>query len=225
MITAVLTFGRGRARLLAGMNPSTIRIRRATTDDFQSLRLLWNSMRLPAGDLEKRLTEFQVVEAADGQIVGAIGVQIIGRHALLHSEGYTDFAVADAARQLFWERIQTITAHHGVFRLWTQENSPFWVRWGFQPAAAGQLERLPADWKRSGEKWLTIQLKDEEAIAALEKELETFRESEKKRTAETLDQARTMTTTITIIAFILGTVLIGIAIFLFVRRGLSLPLR
>ena len=94
MITAVLTFGRGRASLLAGMNPSTIRIRRATTDDFQSLRLLWNSVRLPAGDLEKRLTEFQVVEAADGQIVGAIGVQIIGRHALLHSEGYTDFAAA-----------------------------------------------------------------------------------------------------------------------------------
>jgi hypothetical protein len=97
------------------MNPSTLRIRRATMDDFQSLRSLWNSMRLPAGELEKRLTEFQVIEAADGQIVGAIGVQIIRQHALLHSESYTDFSVADAARQLFWERIQTIAAHHGVF--------------------------------------------------------------------------------------------------------------
>jgi N-acetylglutamate synthase-like GNAT family acetyltransferase len=207
------------------MSSPQFRIRRATTDDFQSLKSLWNSMRLPADELERRLTEFQVVEAADGQIVGAIGVQIIGRHALLHSEGYTDFAVADAARQLFWERIQTITAHHGVFRLWTQENSPFWVRWGFQPATIEQLERLPAEWRRSGEKWLTIQLKNEEAIAALEKELEAFRESEKKRTAETLERARTMTTTITVIAFILGIALIGIAIFLFVRRGLSLPMR
>ncbi len=201
------------------MNPSTIRIRRATTDDFQSLRSLWNSMRLPVGQLEKRLTEFQVIETADGQIVGAIGVQIIRQHALLHSEGYTDFAVADAARQLFWERIQTITAHHGVFRLWTQENSPFWVRWGFQPATAELLERLPGEWKLTEGKWLTIQLKNEEAIAALEKELEAFRESEKKRTAETLDQARTMTATITVIAFILGIVLIGVAIYLFVRRG------
>jgi hypothetical protein len=182
-------------------------------------------MRLPAGELEKRLTEFQVIEAGNGQIVGAIGVQNIGRHALLHSEGYTDFAMADAARQLFWERIQTITAHHGVFRLWTQENSPFWVRWGFQPATIEQLERLPAEWKRPGEKWLTIQLKNEEAIAALEKELEAFRESEKKRTAETLDQARTMTTTITVIAFILGIVLFGVAVFLFLRRGLPLPMR
>ena len=206
------------------MNPSTIRIRRATTDDFQSLKSLWNSMRLPADELEKRLTEFQVIEAADGQIVGAIGVQIIRQHALLHSEGYTDFAVADAARQLFWERIQTIAAHHGVFRLWTQENSPFWVRWGFQPATVELLERLPAEWKHSGDKWLTIQLKNEEAIAALDKELEAFRESEKKRTAETLDQARTMTATITVIAFILGIVLIGVAIYLFVRRGF-LPMR
>jgi len=166
-----------------------------------------------------------VIETADRQIVGAIGVQIVRQHALLHSESYTDFSAADAARELFWERIQTIAAHHGVFRLWTQENSPFWVRWGFQPAAAGQLERLPAEWKSSGEKWLTIQLKNEEATAALDKQLEAFRESEKKRTAETLDQARAMTTTITVIAFVVGIILIGVAIFLFMRRGLSLPMR
>jgi hypothetical protein len=160
-----------------------------------------------------------VIETADGQIAGAIGVQIIRQHALLHSEGYTDFSVADAARELFWERIQTIAAHHGVFRLWTQENSPFWVRWGFQPANAETLARLPEEWKCSEEKWLTIQLKDEEALATLEKELSLFRESEKQRTAQTLDQARTMTTTITVIAFVVGIALIGLAIYLFVRRG------
>jgi N-acetylglutamate synthase-like GNAT family acetyltransferase len=206
------------------MSPPNLRIRRATTDDFQSLKSLWKSMRLPADGLEKRLTEFQVIEADDGQIAGAIGVQIVRQHARLHSEGYTDFALADAARELFWERIQTITAHHGVFRLWTQENSPFWVRWGFQPATVETLERLPEEWKRSEGKWLTLQLKNEEAIAALDKELEAFRESEKKRTAETLEQARSMTTTITIIAFVVGIVLIGVAFYLFIRRGFS-PMR
>jgi N-acetylglutamate synthase-like GNAT family acetyltransferase len=206
------------------MSPPNLRIRRATTDDFQSLKSLWKSMRLPADGLEKRLTEFQVIEADDGQIVGAIGVQIVRQHARLHSEGYTDFALADAARELFWERIQTITAHHGVFRLWTQENSPFWVRWGFQPATVELLERLPEEWKRSEGKWLTLQLKNEEAIAALDKELEAFRESEKKRTAETLEQARTMTTTITVIAFVVGIILIGVAFYLFIRRGFS-PMR
>ena len=205
------------------MNPPNLRIRRATTDDFRSLQSLWNSMRFPTDELEKRLTEFQVVEAADGQIAGAVGLQIIGHQALLHSEGYTDFGVADAARQLFWERIQTIATHHGVFRLWTRENAPFWVRWGFQPATAEILERLPGEWKRSGERWLTFQLKDEEAMATLEKELEAFRESGKKQAAEAVEQARTLTTTITIIAFVLGIALIGAAIFILMRRGLSLP--
>jgi N-acetylglutamate synthase-like GNAT family acetyltransferase len=205
------------------MSSANLHIRRATTDDFQSLRSLWNSMHLPSGELERRLTEFQVVEGADGQIVGAIGLQMTGQHALLHSEGYTDFAVADTARQLFWERIQTITAHHGVFRLWTQENSPFWVRWGFQPATNELLERLPPDWKRSEKPWWTYQLKDEAALVAVEKELEAFRESGKKRTTETVDQARSLIKTITIIGFAVGIVGIGIAIFIFVRRGLSLP--
>ena len=195
-----------------------LRIRRATTDDFQHLQALWNSMRFPVDELEPRLTEFQVVETADGEIAGAIGLQIVRQHALLHSEGYTDFSIADAARQLFWERIQTIAAHHGVFRIWTQEQSPFWPRWGFQPATAEALERLPAEWNQSGEKWLTFQIKDEEALARIDKELAQFRESEKQRTEQTLGQAHTLTSTITIIAFVVGIALIGVAIFLFMRR-------
>jgi len=180
-------------------------------------------MHFPADELERRLTEFQVVETTGGQIVGAIGLQIEGQHALLHSEGYTDFSVADTARELFGERIRTIAAHNGVFRLWTQENAPFWARWGFQSPSAENLERLPGEWRRSGEKWLTLQIKDEDAIATVEKELALFRESEKKRSAEVLDQARAMTTTITVIGFLVGFALIGVAIYLFVRRGLTLP--
>ena len=104
-------------------------------------------MRLPPDELEKRLTEFQVVETADGKLLGAIGIQIVRQHALLHSEGYSDFALADAARQLFWERVQTLASNHGVFRIWTQESSPFWKSWVFNrqrrqifAAAAGGME-------------------------------------------------------------------------------------
>jgi len=205
------------------MSLPNLRIRRATTDDFRSLQALWTSMRFPAEDLERRLTEFQVVETGNGQVVGAIGLQISGQHALLHSEGYTDFSMADDARELFWERIQTIASHHGVFRIWTREQSPFWTRWGFQPAGDEILGRLPAEWNRSGEKWLTFQIKDEEALAKLDKELAMFRESEKKHAAEVLDQARTLTTTITVIGFALGIILLGVAFYLLMRRGLSLP--
>jgi N-acetylglutamate synthase-like GNAT family acetyltransferase len=206
------------------MSPTPLRIRRATTDDFHSLQALWQSMRFPTEELEKRLTEFQVVETADGQLAGAIGLQITGPHARLHSEGYTDFSVADAARELFWERIQTIASHHGVLRLWTQETSPFWARWSFQPASAEILERLPIEWERSGDPWLTIQLKDEAALAAMERELAIFRESEKKRVAETLGQARTMTKTITLITLAVAAIFFGLAFYMYVRRFLAGPL-
>ena len=175
-------------------------------------------MRLPAEELESRLTEFQVIETGDGQVVGAIGVQVVRQHALVHSEGYTDFSVADAARELFWERIQTVAAHHGVFRLWTQEQSPFWVRLGFQPANAETLGRLPDEWKPAAGKWLTIQLKNEEAIATLDKELALFRESEQKHAAETLGQARKAISLFTALLLFLGIICFGIALYLYVRR-------
>jgi N-acetylglutamate synthase-like GNAT family acetyltransferase len=205
------------------MSSHKLRVRRATTDDFQSLKSFWSSKRLPADKLERRLTEFQVVETADGQIAGAIGLQIIRQHALLHSEAYTDFSVADAARQLFWERIQLIASHHGVFRLWTQENTPFWNRCGFRIVITESLVQLPEEWKRLEGKWYTLQLKSEEAFATLEKELTSFRESEKQHSAQTLEKARTLRTIITVTGFVVGALCLGILIYLLVRRNPFLP--
>ena len=55
---------------------------------------------------------------------------------------------------------------------------------------------------------------------AIEKELAEFKESGKKRTVETLEQARTLTTTITIIGFaVLGAVRIGVAVLSFCAPG------
>ena len=65
----------------------------------------------------------------------------------------------------------------------------------------------------------------EEAIAALDEELAQFRKLEKQRAAQTLEQARTMTKTFTVILFGLGIILIGVAIFLYMRRNPFLPMR
>jgi N-acetylglutamate synthase-like GNAT family acetyltransferase len=198
-----------------------LRVRRATVDDLTSLKSLWDSMRLVPDELEKRLTEFQVVENADGQVLGAIGIQFSKQHALLHSEGYSDFSVADAARQLFWERIQTLASNHGVFRLWTQERSPFWKSFGFQPPNAEILARLPEEWQNefSGA-WLTFQLKNEEVItAALEKEFAPFMAAEKLGTRRISEKARTINTIVTVAGFAIGILCIGIAIYLFIRRN------
>ena len=199
-------------------SPSHLRVRRATTDDFQGLKSLWNSTRLLADKLERRLTEFQVIESADGQIAGAIGLQIVRQHALLHSEAYADYSVADAARQLFWERIRLIASHHGVFRLWTQKNSPFWSSCGFRIVITESLVQLPEEWQRLEGKWYSLQLKNESVLATLENELTTFRESEKERAAQTLNQARTMTFAVTVLCLGIFLICFAILIFMIMHR-------
>jgi hypothetical protein len=206
---------------IAAMNLTGLRTRRAIVDDLQMLKSLWDSMRLPADDLEKRLTEFQVVENAEGKILGAVGIKISKQHALLHSEGYSDFSVADAARNLFWERIQKLASNLGVFRLWTQERSPFWKSFGFQPPSAEILARLPEEWKNEFDGgWLTFQLKNEDVInAAFEKEFTTFSVSEKKQIAQINAQARTIKTIVTVIAFGIAILCFAALIWLFIHRN------
>ena len=200
------------------MNPSSLQARRATVDDLPSLKSLWLAAQLPADILEARLTEFQVVEH-HGTFAGAIGVEIVRTAARLHSEDYADFAVADAARELFWERVQTLAANHGVFRVWTQETSPFWTHWGFQPANAETLERLPEEWKQLAGKWLTLELKNEDAIKnALGSQFSDFMESEKAKSNHMAAQGRKINLFITVIGFTVGIVGIAVAIYLFMHR-------
>jgi len=203
------------------MSPQILRIRRATVDDRSALKTIWASMRLPADELEKRLTEFQVVENADGEVVGALGFQLLRQHALLHNESYSDFAVADAARELFWDRLQTLAANHGVFRVWTQERSPFWKSFGFQPPGRAILTRLPEEWKNEFEGgWLTLQLKNEEVIsAALEKQFAPFMTEEKLVTQKLSDKAKRINTIIIVVGFAIGILGIGTAIYLFIHRN------
>lgn len=198
-----------------------LNIRRANVDDLPALKALWTTAGLPADELESRLTEFQVVEA-DGAFAGAIGVQIVRQHARIHSEDYADFSVADAARELFWERFQKLAANHGVFRVWTQETSPFWKHWGLQPADAGLLERLPEEWKSLEGGWFTLELKNEDAINnALKNQFAGFMDAEKKQTAQVAAQARKIRTFFTVIFFAIGIIGIAFAIYLLLRHPLT----
>jgi hypothetical protein len=198
-----------------------LQIRRATVDDLPALKSLWRAARLSAEELENRLTEFHVVEA-HGTFAGGIGVQIARQHARVHSEDYTDFSVADAARELFWERLQKLAANHGVFRIWTQETSPFWTHWGFQPAHAEALERLPEEWKNLEGRWLTLELKNEDAIkSALGDQFADFVNAEKKQTAEVAAKARKIRAFFTIIFFAISIIGFAIAIFLLLRHPLT----
>ena len=197
-------------------------VRRATTDDLYNLKSLWTSMNLPADELEKRLTEFQIVQDADGLFLGAVGFQVARQHALLHNEGFTDFSVADEARRLFWERVRVLASNHTVFRLWTQERSPSWKTFGFAPPDAEMLKRLPPEWRNEFDgAWLTLQLKDEAAIAAaLGTEFAGFMDAEKRQTARVMEQAKAIRTAVTVIGFAIGFLAFGFAIYLLVHRSM-----
>lgn len=177
-------------------------------------------MHLREDELEKRLTEFQVVVDADGTFLGAIGFIVSRQHALLHSEGFTDFSVADEARHLFWERVQVLSSNHTVFRLWTQERSPFWKNFGFVPPDPNTLAQLPAEWQNEYDgAWLTYQLKDEAAInAALQTQFAGFMDEQKRETERVREKARSIRTIITLVAFGIGILSFGFAVYLLIHR-------
>jgi N-acetylglutamate synthase-like GNAT family acetyltransferase len=200
------------------MTATTLRVRRATVEDLAMLRPMWESMHLPVATLEPRLTEFQVVENAEGHIVGGIGFQIGGSQGHLHSEAFTDFGVADAARELLCKRIQTLATNHGVFRLWMRENAPFWARLGFTAATEEELKRLPAAWNTEGATWFTLPLKDEVAIGAVEKELAMFMSAQKRHSERTMEQLRVLKTLALVVAIIFSIIAFGAAFFLLLKR-------
>jgi hypothetical protein len=182
-------------------------------------------MRLTDADLERQLTDFQVVTDEAGIVVGCAALQMNQRHARIHSEAFEDFGLADYARPALWTRIQTLANNHGLVRLWTQETSPFWSRNGFQAAPEDTLEKMPSVWNRASGGWLTIKLKDEEAMTSLDKEFALFVESEKQQRAQLLGQTKTIK--ILAIGGIVLVVLLLIAatvwVFIKQRTGSGLP--
>lgn len=205
------------------MNSPEYRVRRATLDDVGQLTTLWSSMRFAADDLAKRVTEFQVAEHADGRLLGAVGLQMAERQGLIHSEGFSDFALAEQVRPLLWERLNSVAINHGLVRLWTDEEAPFWNHCGLTSPDAETLQKLPLSWQSPKSRWLCLKLRDDpEAVVSLDKEFALFMEAEKQRTARAFKQARVLKMVATLVAVALfGAVLLG-AIYL-MRNNFQLP--
>jgi hypothetical protein len=193
------------------MNATKCRVRRATLDDVGPLMGLWQSMQFPADDLARRITEFQVAESPDGQIVGAVGLQIAEKQGLIHSEGFTDFSLADSLRPMLWERVNAVATNHGLLRLWTREQAPFWTHCGLIKAEPESLEKLPAIWRGESVGWLTLKLKEAlEEIISADKEFALFMQSEKERTKRAFQQAKVLKAIAALIALaLLGLVVAG----------------
>jgi hypothetical protein len=180
------------------------RVRRATLDDLGQLMVMWESMKFPADDLARRVTEFQVAEDPEGKVLGAVGLQITQRQGLIHSEAFHDFGLSEHLRPLLWDRVQSVANNHGLLRLWTAEQAPFWSHCGLQKPDEAALEKIPAEWRRLSGSWLTVKLKDDvQEIISAEKEFALFMESEKQRTERALQQARVLKGVATFLAVVL----------------------
>jgi hypothetical protein len=80
-------------------------------------------------------------------------------------------------------------------------------------------QKLPEAWVDAGPNWLTLQLKDEEVIVSLDKELAMLMQAERERTKETLEKARAFKTVVTVIAFVLVLLIFSAALYVYLRRG------
>jgi N-acetylglutamate synthase-like GNAT family acetyltransferase len=199
------------------MSSPNYRVRRATLDDLGQLTALWQTMHYNVDDLARRITEFQVADAGDGKVLGAVGLQITQRQGLIHSEGFTDFGLSESLRSLMWERLQALAMNHGLHRLWTREEAPFWTRGGLQKPDQEALAKLPEPWRAPPGCLLTIKLKEDvEEIISADKEFALFMESEKQRSQRALQQARVLKAVATVLAF--GLLILVVAGAVFVLR-------
>ena len=193
------------------MSSVDYKLRRATADDLPKLISIWKRAQLPAPDLEKRFTEFQVIENNAGEIVGAIGLQVSTRYGNIHSETIPDFALADTLRPRLWDRLQKVAQNYGLFRFWTLENAPFWRQQGFSPPDGAARERFPAVYGDAAKAWFTLKLKEEmEVSLSLDKEFDLFKQSEQERMEKIFAQARAL-------KWLAGA--IAVLVFLFVIAG------
>ncbi len=166
------------------------KVRRATLEDLPALRELWKKVNLPLGDLEKRFTEVQIAEAADGQIAGALGVKIDRLHGLLHSEAIPEKENA-ALYEAFWQRVQILSRNYGLFRLWTESQAPYWGTIGFKTPDEKAYEKKPAGVTTEREKLLTLALKEESSEGlSVEQQFELFTQSQKAETERLMQQAQ-----------------------------------
>lgn len=190
---------------------SNFRVRRATLDDIGQLTALWQSMHWPAEDLSKRVTEFQIAEDGTGKVVGALGMQIAEKQARIHSEAFPDFSLADQLRPVLWDRVQSVATNHGLTRLWTQEQAPFYNHIGLSDADDAALHKLPMLWKNQQGKWKTLKLKEDlDTVMSLDKEFALFMQSEKQRTERAFQQAKVLKVIATLIALgVLILVIVG----------------
>jgi N-acetylglutamate synthase-like GNAT family acetyltransferase len=190
------------------------------------LKLLWERARFQVLDLEKHLTEFQLVTTPECDLIGVIALHVEGKQGRLHSEAFTHPDQGDAARPFLWERIQNLARNHGLARLWTLEASPFWHQAGFIEADKHLLEKLPAGFGDRHSRWFTLALRDDHAQAiSIEKEFELFQQAQRTGTEQVLAQARRLKALAYLLTLVVATIALAGLFFVLFKSNPKPPPR
>jgi len=188
-------------------------------EDLPALRELWKKANLSLPDLEKRFTEVQIAETADGQIAGALGIKIERLHGQIHSEAIFDKGNT-ALYEAFWQRLQIVGRNYGLFRFWTDLQSPYWKTIGFAAPDEKAFEKKPTGIPGERDKLLTLALKEEtDEGLSVEQQFELFTQSQKAETERLMQQAQAFKK----IAYMILFIACGAFVLMAVMRLIKLP--
>lgn len=180
-----------------------LQVRRATLEDLPRLTELWEMERLAGAGLERRLAEFQVVEA-DGEVAAVLGLCVLGQDAWLHSEAISRPELADEMRRLLWARFETLTLASGLARVWTCLDAPYWKLNGFRAPGPAALQQLPPSWAGVPGHLLYLPLKGpEDSSATIEKQLAVLKAIHQEENARIVRRARMLKITLTVIVAVI----------------------
>lgn len=201
------------------MSSGPYQVRRATLEDLPALRELWKQTNLSLPDLEKRFTEVQVAENAEKKIVGALGMKIDRLHGQLHSEAIVD-KNDTAIYEAFWQRLQVLARNYGLFRLWTDSQTPYWQTIGFKTPDEKAYEKRPESISGARDKILALVLKEETAEGlSVEQQFEIFTQSQKAETERLMQQAQTFKK----VAYVVLALACGVFLLMALKRLIKLP--
>lgn len=184
------------------MTGANYQVRRATLDDLVPLRRLWQHAGLPVAELEKRITEVQVIETPDGELLGGVALQLQAPHGRIHSLALRSADNEPELRSRLWDRLQALARNHGLARLWTVASGAMaWKGLGFVPATPDVVEKLPPAFGDPAASWLSLKLRDDAAsVISLDKEFELFKQTQQALTEKAFRQARALKVLAAVIA-------------------------
>ncbi|HEV8543563.1 MAG TPA: hypothetical protein VGR78_14295 [Verrucomicrobiae bacterium] len=165
--------------------------RRATLEDLPELKRLWQEENLPAPELEKKFTEFQIALAPNGTVAGALGLQIQKQEGLIHSEVFSDVMRAAEIRSLLWPRLLAVAKNNGLIRVWALPTTSFYREQGMRDIDDATRAKMPEGFGSPNADWVILKLKEENhAAVSIEKEFEVFAQAQRAESERVMSQAK-----------------------------------